>query len=211
MNYPRVTEVLRPFTSYEHVPSDILARAAARGTAVHALCAGIAKGAWIPENMIAQDYIGYVKSFNMWMETQVKEIIIVEKRYTHEAAKYTGQVDMVVILQGKNGLSLVDLKTSTKPQKTYPVQMSAYERLLLSQGIQVDGSYIVYLQKDGEFPDIDYLENLDKEFGIFVSALDCWHYFNRRKKDGGKDQSYRDQGREADTEKCVPENLGGDV
>lgn len=211
MNYPRVTEVLRPYTSYEHVPSDILARAAARGTAVHALCAGIAKGAWIPDTMIAEEYLGYVTSFRKWTEAQVKEFIIIERRYTNEEDEYTGQVDLVMI-GNENELYLVDLKTSSKPQKTYPVQMSAYERLLLSQGLKVKGCMVVYLHKDGNFPEIDYLEDLTQEYGVFISALHCWKYFNRRKKDGRKNTSEIGRERtETYAQESLPENLSGDV
>ena len=186
MSFPRVTEILKPFTSYEHVPPTILARAAARGTTVHALCAGIAKGAWIPDGMIGEEYIGYINSFKKWAEAQVKEFIIVERRYTHDNEEFSGQVDFVVI--GTDGeLYLVDLKTSARPQKTYPVQMAAYDHLLKNQKINVKAALLVYLDKDGEFPEIHYLDTLTEELDVFLSALECWHYFNRRKKHGRKD------------------------
>src|ERR1700722_6552123 len=153
-NIPRVTEILRPFTSYDQVPKEILERAAARGTSVHALCAGIAKGNWIPDGMIGEELFGYVQSFKQWAAAQVKEFVIIEKRYTDGEKRFTGQLDFVVKCTDDK-LYLVDLKTSARPQKTYPIQMSAYEELLLQNGIRVEGRVLVYLNKEGEFPDID--------------------------------------------------------
>lgn len=181
MDYPRVTEVLRAFTSYDQVPKDILDRAAARGTSVHALCAAIAKGDWIPDAMIDEELRGYVNSFKQWAEAQVDKFVIIEKRYHDDFLKYSGQLDFVVL--GKdNELYLVDLKTSSRPQKTYPVQMAAYDYLLRQQQVKVKTAMLVYLNKDGEFPEIHTLESMEEEFHVFHSALDCYHYFNKRKQ-----------------------------
>ena len=182
MTYPRVTEILRPFSSYDQVPKQILEKAAQRGTTVHALCAGIAKGAWIPDGMIGEEYIGYVNSFKKWSDKQVSKFVIVEKRYACDNLKFTGQLDFV-ILGTDNELYLVDLKTSSKPQKTYPVQMAAYDLLLRKHHVTVKGAMLVYLDKTGEFPDIHYIESMSEEASVFKCALDCWHYFNKGKKD----------------------------
>ncbi len=181
MNVPRVTEILRPFTHYDQVPKDILARAAARGTSVHALCAGIAKGNWVPDGMIAEDLLGYVQSFKKWSEAQVKKFVIIEKRYIEEELNYTGQLDFVVV-GTDDELYLVDLKTSSSPQKTYPVQMAAYSHLLKKYHVTIKGAMLVYLDKTGEFPEIHYLDEMDKEFSVFLSALECWTYFNKKEK-----------------------------
>jgi len=180
-NIPRVTEILKPFTSYDQVPKDILERAAARGTTVHALCAGIAKGNWIPDGMISDEFIGYVNSFRKWQEAQVKEFVIIEKRYTDEVKRYTGQLDFVVKCTD-NKYYLVDLKTSSRPQKTYHIQMAAYKELLTQNRIAIEGAMLVYLNKDGEFPDIDLIDDMREEFDVFLSAVKCYEYFKIRKK-----------------------------
>jgi hypothetical protein len=180
MDYPRVTEVLKSFTNYDKVPTQILQRAAAKGTSVHAICAGIANGAWIPDGMIEDELKGYVSSFKKWVEAQVKEFVVVEKRYTHDQLKYSGQLDFV-IRATDNELYLVDLKTSSQPQKTYPVQMAAYNLLLKNDQIKVKGAMLVYLSKDGEFPEIHLIEDMSQETWIFLCALDCWYYFKKGK------------------------------
>lgn len=184
MEVPRVTEILKAFTNYDYVPKDILERAASRGTTVHALCAAIAKDDWIPDSMIDEEYKGYINSFKKWSEAQVKKFIIVEKRYTDEELSYSGQLDFV-ILGSDDELYLVDLKTSARPQKTYPIQMAAYNSLLKNNHVNVKGAMLVYLDKDGAFPEIHYMEDLSEEFSIFVSALQCWRYFNKRKEKNG--------------------------
>ena len=188
MTFPRVTQILKAFTNYDHVPQAILERAAARGTSVHALCAGIAKGAWIPDGMIGEEFIGYVNSFRKWAESQVSKFLIVEKRYTDTERKYSGQLDFVIL--GKDDeIYLVDLKTSSQPQKTYPIQMAAYDLLLKNNQVTVKGAMLVYLNKNGEFPEIHMLDDMTEELHIFISALDCWHYFNKGKKHVGTEDN----------------------
>ena len=173
------------YTGYEHVPTHILEKAAIRGTKVHALCAGIAKGHWIPDGMIGEDLLGYVQSFRQWSDEHVDEYLIVEKRYSDEELGYTGQVDFVI--KGKDGKSyLVDLKTSAIPQKTHAIQMAAYERLLWKENIIVTGAILVYLSKEGEYPKLNRLDEMCEERKIFYSALECWKYFNKRKGNGKK-------------------------
>ncbi len=200
-NIPRVTEILRPFTSYDQVPKDILERASARGTSVHALCAGIAKGNWIPDGMIGEELIGYVRSFRKWQAAQVKEFVIIEKRYTDSNQQFTGQMDFVVKCTDDKPY-LIDLKTSATHQKTYPVQMAAYNSLLKQNNIHVCGAMLVYLDKTGEFPDIDLLdeEDLEENFYVFSAALHCYKYFKMRKKKNG-----------TKPEECIPASLGSDV
>ena len=180
MDYPRVTEILRPHTSYDNVPGDILKKAAARGTTVHSLCAGIAKDAWIPDSMIGAEYLGYVNSFRKWSEAQVKKYVIVEKRFVNTVLGFTGQLDFVVV-GSDDELYLVDLKTSASPQKTYPVQMAAYDLLLRAAHVNVKGAMLVYLDKNGEFPKINLIHDLSEELHVFICALDCWNYFHKKK------------------------------
>lgn len=194
---PRVTEILKPFTSYDQVPRETLERAAARGTSVHALCAGIAKGNWIPDGMIGEDLLGYVNSFKKWAASQVDKFVIIEKRYTDRHEEYSGQLDFVVECTDKK-LYLVDIKTSSAPQKTYPIQMAAYEKLLRQNNILVQGAMLIYLDKEGEFPDIHTIYDMTEEFSVFTSALHCYKYFKKRKKDGTT---------RPNPEECVSENL----
>jgi len=180
MKYPRVTDILKPFTSYDSVPKDILRRAADRGTRVHGICAGLSKNAWIPENMIDEDLRPYIESYKQWHEAQVESYEIIEERYHSDDLEYTGQIDSVIM--AKDGKRyLVDYKTSVSKQKTYPLQMAAYRNLLEETGIQLHGSMLVYLSRNGDFPNIDTAYDHKEYFKIFTSALDCYNYFHKRK------------------------------
>ncbi len=181
MDYPRVTEIIRPFVHYEGIPKHILNNAAARGTAVHAICASIAKGAFITDGMIEPSYLGYIRSFRKWAEAQVKSFDIIETRYCNDILGYTGQIDFVITATD-NKRYLVDLKTSSGPQKTYPIQMGAYEMLLKAHGIEVDTAWIVYLDKDGEFPDIHVVDDMEEKRQVFKSCVHCYKYFNKPKR-----------------------------
>lgn len=185
MDVPRVTEILSVYTNYDKVNPQVLKHAAERGTSVHALCAGIAKGNWIPDGMIGEELIGYVNSFRKWAEVQVQKFIVVEKRYMHEEQQYSGQLDYV-ILGHDDKLYLVDLKTGARAQKTYPLQMAAYDNLLRVHNVTVAGAMLVYLNKDGGFPEITLIHDMTEELHVFLSALECWKYFNKGKKNGTK-------------------------
>jgi hypothetical protein len=181
MNYPRVTEVLRAFSKYEYVPHEILERAAERGTKVHAICAGIAAGEFIPDTMIDEELTGYVASFKQWATAQVDKFLVIEQRYTDETDGYSGQVDFVVEANDKS-LYLVDIKTGVNRNRTHPVQMAAYAHLLLVHKVYIRGAMLVYLDKDGDFPDIHLLEDMNNDWPVFQAALTCWNYFNKKKE-----------------------------
>lgn len=180
MVFPRVTEVLHAFTNFDKVDKNILRAAAARGTSVHGLCAAIAKGAWIPITMIPEDQQPYVESFKKWMEAEVQSFEIIEERYQDEELGYTGQLDFVVL--GKDGKKyLVDIKTSSGHQKTYPVQIAAYRGLLKNKGIEVDAGKLVYLDRDGGYPKSREYLDTGEEYTTFTAALTCYKYFQKRK------------------------------
>jgi hypothetical protein len=185
--YPRVTEILKAYSNFQYVPSHILENAASRGTTVHAICAGLAKGAWIPDGSIKDEHLGYINSFKIWAEDNVKKYIVIEKRFEDDQRKFTGQVDFVV-LDKQNERYLVDIKTSAKENPTYPLQMAAYDHLLCRHDIYAAGAILVYLDKDGNAPKVNNipLDELKESFKIFDCALTCWHHFNKGKARGEK-------------------------
>lgn len=188
MALPRVTEVLKPFSGFRHVKADILERAAARGTMVHGICAALAGGSWMPTTMIAEELQGYVQSFREWAEVRTAEFLLIEERFNDPQLGYTGQIDFVI--KDRDGkVWLVDLKTSAYPQKTYPVQMAAYQHLLETHDILVHGALLVYLDKHGQFPEEDVIEDFRDTWAVFEGALTCYYYFNEGKVDARPTES----------------------
>jgi len=177
---PRVTEILKYYSSYDKVPKEILNKAAERGTIVHAICANIAKGAWVPDSTINPTHLSYVESFRLWSNEVVETFDIIEKRYSDEDLYYTGQLDFVITTKDGKKM-LVDLKTSCAPQKTYPIQMAAYYNLLKKHGEEVEGALIVYINKSGTYPSVYTIEDFTIPLEIFNCALKCWKHFNPRK------------------------------
>lgn len=180
MDYPRVTEILQPFSGIEFVPKDKLEKAAARGTKVHSICSGMARGLWIAETEIDEELRGYVESFKKWQGAQVESFEIIEKRFTSTLDKFTGQIDFL-ITTSQGSSCLVDIKTTYRPQKTHPIQLAAYEILLNENKIYPNNSMVVYLSKDGDFPEINFIEDIREPRIVFLSALKCWHYFHKKK------------------------------
>ncbi len=184
MEYPRVTEVLRPFSKYDSVPKQTLEKAAERGTAVHALCSAIAKGAWITDGMIPKELVGYIHSFRMFEDKFVEDYQIMEERFTSKQFGYTGQIDLLILDMNKEPV-LVDLKTTSTKPKTHRIQLAAYQNLLAENNLYVESAMIVYLDREGHNPQIVEIDDneFDDEMRIFLSALDCYKYFQGVKND----------------------------
>lgn len=188
MSIPRVTQILSRFNDYSQIPSYILDKAAERGNIVHSLCEGIARGEWITNSMIDPKYQGYIESFRQWQEAQVKEFHILEERLFDEAMGFSGQVDLVVS-GTDNKLYLCDLKTTAKSHKTHIIQLAAYQHLLALRGIEVEASMIIYLSKKGDFPEVHRFEDLEYEWEVFMSAFECFSYFNKEVDNGDKEHT----------------------
>lgn len=192
MDVPRVTEILKYYNSYGAVAKDVLLRAAERGTRVHSICAGISKDNWIPDSMIEEECLGFVNSFKKWVQNDVKEFIVTEQRYYDGYLGFTGQVDYVV-LGYDNERYLIDIKTTSRPHKLYPLQMAAYEYLLRRNAMRVKGTKLVYLNRNGEYPCVHYLEDMSEELSVFMGALDVWKYLNKRKEKNGRDETRKEK------------------
>jgi len=205
MEYARVTEILKPFTGYQHVPQDTLQRAAARGTAVHAFCSAIASGEWMPENMVPAEFRGYVDCFRAWMAANVRDVILVERRFTAEEPEgeeeedshfgYTGQIDLLIEhVDGRR--IVVDLKTTSQPVSSHPIQVAAYSQLLKMHDMPVQAAALVYLNKDGSEARVHTFDNtrcdvkkktmsLRRLVNMFHHALVLYKFFNKRKGKSG--------------------------
>jgi hypothetical protein len=168
-NYLRVTHVLYPFSGLDKVDPDILAYAASRGTKVHKICEGIMSG--LGEHGVDDETWGYVESFKKWWG-EGKPIIEMEKRFWCDKHQITGQVD--IIIQTPEGLAIVDIKTSSKPSKTWEGQGSAYYYLARQAGLDIKKVYFLHLNKHGKEPKIyEYEPNPS----FFLSILTVFQHF----------------------------------
>lgn len=168
--FPSVTQVLSPFGDFSRVRPAVLEAAAARGTAVHRLCVGVAKRLFV---QIPPELAGYVKSFRIWWPV-VGELIAAEEKMVEPRLGYVGHPDLVVRIRGDAGLTVVDLKTPAVVGKTWACQLAAYAHLAGAVRI-----LSLRLKRDGTRPIInEFTDNQGRHFAAFCAALTTWRYFN---------------------------------
>jgi len=168
-NYLRVTTILYPFSGLSHVNPDVLAYAANRGTKVHKICEAIALG--LGEIGVDEETKGYVDSFKIWWEKGV-DFVEIEKRLYCDTLEITGQMDFII--KDIDGLAIVDLKTSSKPSKTWKAQGCAYAYLAKVAGYDIKHIYFCHLKKNGTIPKI-YEFSIDDSF--FLAILTTYKHF----------------------------------
>lgn len=114
---------------------------------------------------------GYVKSFRQWWNKGIK-VLSIEQRFYCSELMITGQVDMII--QTEDGPVILDLKTSAKPSKTWPLQGSAYAYMARKNGYDIKGIQFLHLNKNGDEPDL-YV--YDDQFDLFNKCLDVYKHF----------------------------------
>lgn len=167
--FTRVTEVFKPFNGLDKIDPEIVANAARRGKRVHDICEGIVKG--VDPWEIPDEVKGYVNSFRKWWD-EGQQVLAVEKRFFCSNLMITGQVDYII--QAPEGAVILDLKTTYKPSKTWPLQGSAYAYLARQNGYDIKGIHFLHLSKHGIKP---HLYVYDDHFELFKKCLDLYNHF----------------------------------
>lgn len=167
--YRRVTNILYPFSGLDKINPDIVANAAKRGTKVHKICEAIISG--LGEHGIEDETWGYVESFKKWWDLG-HEVTCMERRFWDDDLKITGQVDL--ILNTERGFSIIDLKTSSKPSKTWPVQGSAYAYLAKKSGFDIQSIGFLHLNKHGKPPK---MHQYDVDDSLFLDVFRVYNHF----------------------------------
>jgi len=170
-NYLRVTNVLYPFSGLDKIDPAILAHAAARGTKVHKICEGIVSG--LGDIGVDEETRPYVESFQKWWEKGV-EVIEMEKRFWDDVNQITGQVDLII--NTPDGLAVVDIKTSSRPSKTWQAQGSAYAYLAKLVGYDIKKIFFLHLSKHGKEPKIIEYPVDDYFFLAILMAYKHFYY-----------------------------------
>lgn len=174
---PSVTEIISPWARFDRVPPDVLEAAAARGTAVHDICFGIARGRW--SGAAAAELSGYVASFITWMDAQVDAFIRIEERLVDPAFKFHGEPDLIVQLKDAR-IALVDLKTPAQGQRTWRLQNAGYRLLCAANGIVVDQAGSLMLDKGGRAPRMLWSPDTTMDQTVFLQALNVCRWMRGR-------------------------------
>lgn len=170
-NYIRVTNVLYPFSGLDKLDVDIVAHAAERGTKVHKICEGIIQS--FGEYGVDEETQGYVESFKKWWG-EGKALVKMEERFWDDEKELTGKVDLII--QTPDGLAIVDIKTSSKPSKTWPAQGSAYAYLAKKAQYDIKKVFFLHLNKYGKEPKI-YEYPVDDSFFLNIFRV-FLHFFH---------------------------------
>ncbi|MDR1310093.1 MAG: hypothetical protein LBL95_09410 [Deltaproteobacteria bacterium] len=178
--YVRVTEVLAPYSNFSMVNAATLARAAERGTRVHAHCQDILLGR--PLNGVREDEIGCVRNFDAWARN-IDEVIGVERRLYHEDLMLTGQIDIICRLRGDALPSIVDIKTPIGYSRHWRAQLAGYKLLADHHGLGTGRVMTLRLRNKSPLVD-DSTGTLPLDTAGFMNALLAHRYF--RELDGGK-------------------------
>lgn len=174
--YTRVTTPLNRYSGLENIPINILSYAADRGTRVHQYCEMYANQMLFGE--IDPDCFEYVQAFVTWFDENVLDVISTETRYFHEDLKIQGQIDMIAKVKGMDGLTVIDIKTSSKYCKTWPLQTAAYQSLCWANKLETKDKLIIQLCKDGSSKSFPFLlQDHCKDMSLYVGILEAYRYF----------------------------------
>jgi hypothetical protein len=174
-----VTEVLKPYSDYSHIPPGVLEAAATRGTALHAAYASYALGLWIPE--FADNYRPWFDSFCRWFDIAVLETVAVEPALSCKKYGFQGHPDWIGRIKGDKCLVLADWKNPVLAQKAWRLQVAAYHHLAKEE-YGAERVLIVQPHPKGKRARVtEHTGSLATDFAVFLNGLTILNFMK-----GGK-------------------------
>ena len=172
---PSVTQILSCFVNQSFFTDECRER----GSAVHSAIKSYLLGVWSPP--INPEWQGYVDSGKLWIDTNVKDIILAEKRLCDRVHGYTGQLDLAASLKNRRvGVGVIDWKTSISAAVTWKGQIAGYDRLCNANGTKTgDWGCSVRLRKNGQIALADFMsrQELDVELQYFLNASTAYRRY----------------------------------
>lgn len=110
--------------------------AANRGTEVHALAERLSHG---EEVEVPDEIAGYVDAYVRFLDEHRVEPVHTEVTVYHTGYCYAGTLDLIARLDGRDGLALIDLKTSKGVYGETALQVAAYR---YAEKMLVDGDAV---------------------------------------------------------------------
>lgn len=162
VEYPSITTLIKPLTSYDQVPAFMLEKAGFFGTNVHAGCESLFEDGTIDEVQYTPEELLCISGFPVFMEEHPslfadRSRIHTEKKMAHHKLKYAGTPDITI-----DGVAMIEIKTRAFNKLTDPLQLAAQENLWIANGgikgpydhlvleLRKDGSYKVVIAKHGQ-------------------------------------------------------------
>ena len=168
---PSVSEILTPIHEkiYGKINPKVLKKAAERGTKIHRAIEFMSK---YDLKKFDEEILGYLDAYKKFRsEHNTWELLNSEFRTYHKSLLYGMTIDEVY--KTEKGIVLLDLKTTSETYlNTWSVQLSAYKNGYESQHEKVIKTYILKLNKDGEYQ----LFELSDKFSVFLSCLEIYRF-----------------------------------
>jgi hypothetical protein len=176
--YTRISDILKPFTNFNHIDKNILANAADRGTRVHDYCNAYANNIFLAD--IDEDCQYYVNAFIDWYDLNCVKLLYSEKRLYHDLYKITGKFDLIVKIKNTEENILIDIKTPVIESKTWPIQLGGYCMLIKeSMDMDIHRCLVLKLPKSkGKAEEIEYTK-IEKNKHLFNCARQLHNHFQK--------------------------------
>jgi hypothetical protein len=177
MSIPSVTEIIGFVNSqaFNMVPEFRLEAAAARGIDLHAAVAASLQGLFYKET---PEISGYFKSCRDWANEYLVKVIGVEMALVDNKRRFQGHLDLIGLIQGDEGFTIIDWKTPKALSKTWRLQLAGYRLLALANGYDVRRVASLRPDPGGGPAKFDgYSKTLVSDSNSFLSALNVWKFF----------------------------------
>ena len=169
---------MAPHSDFSHVPAHILGPAQDRGDLCHEFYALYAQKLWIPD--IPVNLSGYFRSFTLWFDEFVEEVILVEEELRDLDRRYCGHPDFIGRLRGDSGLILIDWKTAAALSKIWRLQIAGgYRGLAEKNGYPITRVASLRPQKDGKIAKLQgYERTMAYDLSVFLAELAVYRFFH---------------------------------
>ena len=170
---PSCTTVMKPLSReiYKDIDEETLKAAADRGTTVHQ---GFELYADFGVEDMPMEYLGYLEALKKFFADYKVKPIATEQRFYHKFLRFAGTADLIAKIGDET--ILVDYKTTAMLQsKLTEVQLAAYKNALKSQGINVDGTAVLHVGKDGNYKYVRS-NNETEAWDVFLKLLKIHQY-----------------------------------
>lgn len=174
---PSVSDILSPYIDKRYFTEECKVR----GTAIHACCASYLQGLYVPK--LIPEYQGYVESAKTWINENVEDVILVEKRLVDKELGYCGQLDAVLKLRDHKNLCVVDWKSGKALQKSWILSIAAYAALEANrQDLSINAYDCISVRLKAEGTGclaVQYSDN-QENFDVFKGMLKSYQFFKRK-------------------------------
>jgi hypothetical protein len=158
-------------------PYKVGEKAKSRGTTVHSIVEAYKKGTSLNVDNIPDEFRPYAQAFYKWAEMMDISIVEMEKTVFCEKYQYGGTLDLLVRINGKKELIVVDVKTGKDIYQEAFMQTAAYQYALKESGQPSDSIGVLLLTKEGDYK-FQMSGDSSVKFKGFLACRDIWMAIN---------------------------------